>query len=56
MPITLRLLLPVCLAVIVTACGSSCPAGVDGHEFDRFPAVVPPTSAQLPGRPLSIDP
>lgn len=54
MPITPRLLLPVSLAVIVTACGSSAPAGVEGHEFDRFPAVPPAATTQLPPPPRTL--
>ena len=54
-PIPLRSLLGVTFALIVTACGSSGhPAGVEGHEFDRFPVVAPPARAQLPPPPRTL--
>ena len=49
-----RALLAVSLVVMLTACGSSGGRpGVAGHELDRFAAVAPPATAQLPAPPTT---
>jgi hypothetical protein len=54
MSVAVRTLFAVSLAVVITACGSSgVRRGLEGHELDRFAAVAPPATAQLPAPPTS---